>query len=69
MKLVLSSDTVGHRKGRLGLPSLYKENPSECKAAIKRLYELDADAMLPGHGPPIMPNASEQVKAFYQGLK
>jgi glyoxylase-like metal-dependent hydrolase (beta-lactamase superfamily II) len=69
MKLVLSSDTVGHRKGRLGLPSLYKENPSECKAAIKRLYELDVDAMLPGHGPPIMPNASEQVKAFYQGLK
>ncbi len=69
MKLVVSSDTVRHRKGRLGLPSLYQQNASECKAAIKRLYELDANIMLPGHGTPIMPKASEQVKAFYQGLK
>lgn len=68
MRLVISSDTVGHRKGILGLPFRYKDNPSECKAAIKRLYELDADVMLPGHGTPIMPKASEQVKAFYLGL-
>jgi glyoxylase-like metal-dependent hydrolase (beta-lactamase superfamily II) len=51
------------------LPFFPKEHPDECKSAIKRLYELDADVMLPGHGPPIMPKASEQVKAFYQGLK
>jgi glyoxylase-like metal-dependent hydrolase (beta-lactamase superfamily II) len=69
MKLVFSSDTLGHRKGRSGLPSLYQQNATECKAAIKRLYELDADVMLPGHGTPIMPKASEQVKEFYQGLR
>ena len=69
MKLVFSSDTLGYRKGILGLPFRYKDNPVECKSAIKRLYKLDADVMLPGRGPPIMPRASEQVKAFYQWLK
>jgi len=47
---------------------LPKEHPEEWKAAIKRLYELDLDVMLPGHGSPTMPKDSEQVKAFYQGL-
>ena len=68
MKLVFSGDAVGHRKGQLQVPSQYKENPQKCKAAMKRLSELGAEVMLPGHGTPIRPNASEQVRTFYQGL-
>jgi glyoxylase-like metal-dependent hydrolase (beta-lactamase superfamily II) len=68
LRLVFSSDTVGNRNDGLRVPLFYRSNRDECNAAIKRLSELDADIMLPGHGSPIRPQASQKVRAFHDKL-
>lgn len=68
MSLIFSGDAVGHRKDQLQVPAMYKENRDECNAAIRRISEMNAEVILPGHGTPIRPNASKQLRTFYQGL-
>ncbi len=67
--IMFSSDTVSNRKDRLGPPALYKQNEEECFRAIQRLSELNIEIMLPGHGPPIRPNASKKVRTFLEELR
>ncbi len=68
MGLVFSGDAVGHRKDQLQVPFQYKDHRDECNAAMRLLSEMNAEVILPGHGTPIRPNASEQLRTFYQGL-
>ncbi len=67
--IMFSSDTVSNRKDRLGPPALYKQNEEECFRPIQRLSELDIEIMLPGHGPPIRPNASKKVRTSLEELR
>ncbi len=67
--IMFTSDTVSNRKNRLGPPALYKYNKAECDRAIERLSELNIKIMLPGHGPPIGPDASGKVGKFLGELK
>ncbi len=68
--LVFSSDTLRVLNGRLAAPHpKFTENPGEAINAIKRLSELEFDALFPGHGKPVMGNASEKVKELYHELK
>ena len=67
--IMFSSDTVSNRKDRLGPPALYKYNKEECDRAIQRLADLKMEIMLPGHGPPIGPDASGKVRNFLGELE
>ncbi len=67
--IMFSSDTVSNRKNQLGLPALYKYNKEECDRAIQRLADLKMEIMLPGHGPPIGPDASGKVRNFLGELE
>jgi len=66
---MFSSDTVGNRRNRLQPPMGYKYEKQECDQGIQRLSDLGMETMLPGHGPPIRPKASEKVRAFQAELK
>lgn len=68
-RMMFSSDTVSNRKDRLRPPALYKSNKEGCDRAIERLSELNMDIMLPGHGPPIRPDASAKVNTFLRERK
>lgn len=69
-KLIFSSDTIRVLDGKLAPPHpKFTENPKNAINAIKRLADLDFNAMLPGHGKPIMSDASEKVKELYGELK
>ena len=63
-KILFSGDTVfsdgsfGRFDGESGdLKSIIK--------SLKKLSELEVDIMLPGHGPPVLENASEHIKQSY----
>jgi glyoxylase-like metal-dependent hydrolase (beta-lactamase superfamily II) len=69
-RLLFSSDTVRVIGDSLAPPSpKFTEDPEGAIRAIKRLSGLDFDAMLPGHGKPVMENASEKVRELYAELK
>jgi glyoxylase-like metal-dependent hydrolase (beta-lactamase superfamily II) len=69
-RLMFSSDTIRVMGDKLVLPHpMFTEDPKSAIGAIKRLSELDFNIMLPGHGKPIMSNASEKVKELYGELK
>jgi glyoxylase-like metal-dependent hydrolase (beta-lactamase superfamily II) len=69
-RLIFSSDTIRVMGDKLVPPHpRFTEDPKSAIGAIKRLAELDFDIMLPGHGKPIMSNASEKVKDLYGELK
>lgn len=68
-RTMFSSDTVSNRNNKLQPPALFKYNREECERAIERLSELNMEIMLPGHGPPIRPEASGKVRTFLAELK
>ena len=69
-RLMFSSDTIRVMGDKLMPPHpRFTEDPKSAISAIKRLSELDFNIMLPGHGKPIMSNASEKVKELYGELK
>ncbi len=69
-RLIFSSDTIRVMGGRLVPPDpRFTEDPKSAIEAIKRLSGLDFNSMFPGHGKPIMSNASEKVKELYAELK
>lgn len=69
-KLIFSSDTIRVLDGRLVLPNpKFTEDMQGEINSIKRLSELDFSVMLPGHGQPVMSNASAKVKELYHELK
>jgi len=69
-KLVFSSDTIRVMGDRLVPPHPeFTEDPKSAVNSIKRLAGLDFDTMFPGHGKPILRNASEMVNELYAELK
>jgi glyoxylase-like metal-dependent hydrolase (beta-lactamase superfamily II) len=51
-----------------GAPEHFSSDPAKEKESIRKLATLDFDVMLPGHGEPLKPKASEAVKKFAETL-
>ena len=69
-KLVFSSDTIRILDHRMVAPHpRFTEDIKGAIEAIKRLSELQFNILLPGHGYPVMDNASEKVRMLYHELK
>jgi glyoxylase-like metal-dependent hydrolase (beta-lactamase superfamily II) len=68
-RLLICGDVIDHRRNRLGPPpKLFSDDVEQAVAAVRRLAELDFDVLCPGHGPPLVGGAGEQVRAMVQSL-
>jgi hydroxyacylglutathione hydrolase len=69
-KLFFSSDSIRVIDGRLVAPHpRFTEDMPGAINSIKRISELDFDVMLPGHGAPVLKDASAKVKDLYHEVK
>ncbi len=69
-KLFFSSDSIRVIDGSLAAPHpRFTEDMPGAINAIKRISELDFEVMLPGHGAPILKDASTKVKDLYHEVK
>ena len=46
--------------------SFTNANSSQAKESVRKLSTLEFDCLLPGHGPPIISNASKKLKELVQ---
>lgn len=67
---LFSGDTIiTNKSGIIRLPAGYlNSDPRRLKESVKRLSELEFSILLPGHGVPLLSNASRKVKEFAQAL-
>ena len=69
-KLFFSSDSIRVINGRLVAPHpKFTEDMPGALNAIGRIAEFDFDVMLPGHGAPVLKDASAKVKELYHEVK
>ena len=69
-RLFFSSDSIRVIDGRLVAPHpRFTEDMPGAIRAIQRISELGFDAMLPGHGEPVLKDASVKVKELYHEVK
>ena len=69
-KLFFSSDSIRVIDGRLAAPHpRFTEDMPGAINSIKRISELDFNVMLPGHGAPVLKDASAKVKDLYHEVK
>ncbi len=62
-RVFLCGDAVNHRGRRPGPPPrLFTANPRGARDSIRRVSAMDIDVLLPGHGPPIRPRASDRIR-------
>ncbi len=67
--VLIAGDSLQNRDGILGpMPDTYNIDPKEHRKSIKKLANYDFEHLLPGHGEPIIGNASEKVKELAQSL-
>jgi glyoxylase-like metal-dependent hydrolase (beta-lactamase superfamily II) len=60
--LVVGDAVIGSPAGRLSLlPEALLDDPKQLRASLRRLLELDFDALLPGDGEPILAGARERL--------
>jgi len=63
LKALFSGDTVICEEGNVDEPAESSStNPSEVRHSVKKLCELDFESILPGHGAPIVHDASSKVR-------
>jgi glyoxylase-like metal-dependent hydrolase (beta-lactamase superfamily II) len=69
-KVLFSGDTLRFDGKKIsGAPEQFSMNPSQVRDSIIKISMLIFDVMLPGHGEPLKPNASNEVKKFIVTLK
>jgi glyoxylase-like metal-dependent hydrolase (beta-lactamase superfamily II) len=69
-KVMFVGDAARFRNGKIeGPPEQFTLDPSKAKDSIGKISTYNFDVMLSGHGEPLMPEASEKLKAFYATLK
>jgi glyoxylase-like metal-dependent hydrolase (beta-lactamase superfamily II) len=68
-KIIIVGDALNHRRGRLGAPPpMFTPDMALAHASIRKIAELDFDVCCFGHGPPLMENAAQEVRAFAESL-
>ena len=67
--VILVGDTITYDGKKVGgPPSFLINDPDALKESIKKISDLDPKIMLSGHGKPLLENASEMIKDFYNTL-
>jgi glyoxylase-like metal-dependent hydrolase (beta-lactamase superfamily II) len=67
--IVIVGDALNHRRGRLGAPPpVFTPNMAAAHDSIRRIADLDFEVCCFGHGPPLMREARQQVRAFAASL-
>ncbi|AFD00608.1 putative Zn-dependent hydrolase, including glyoxylase [Methanocella conradii HZ254] len=68
--ILFSSDTIRVLNGKIAAPHpKFTENGEKAIEAIERMAGLDFNVLLPGHGKPVIGNASDKVKELCHELK
>jgi hydroxyacylglutathione hydrolase len=68
-KIIIVGDALNFRRGRLGAPPpLFSPDMTEAQVSIDKIAALDFEICCFGHGPPLMENAADQVRAFARSL-
>jgi glyoxylase-like metal-dependent hydrolase (beta-lactamase superfamily II) len=69
-RVLFAGDTLRYDGKKVsGAPEHFSLDPAKVKDSIRKIAALNFDVMLPGHGEPLKPNASEQIKKFVESLK
>lgn len=69
-KVLFAGDTLRYDGKKVsGAPEQFSLDPLKVKESISKISRLNFDVMLPGHGEPLKPDASEKVKKFNESLK
>ena len=69
-KVLFAGDTLRFDGKKIsGAPEQFSMNPIQVRDSIIKMSTLIYDVMLPGHGEPLKPNASNEVKKFIATLK
>jgi glyoxylase-like metal-dependent hydrolase (beta-lactamase superfamily II) len=68
-RLIIVGDALNHRRGQLGAPPpLFTPDMDQAHASIRKIANLDFEVCCFGHGPPLLENAQQQVRAFAESL-
>ena len=68
-KVIIVGDALNYRRHRLGAPPpMFTSDMAEAHASIDRIAALDFEVCCFGHGPPLMNDAGQQVRAFARSL-
>lgn len=69
-KIAIVGDAINHRRGRLGPPPrLFTPHPEQARESVGKLADLDIDVCCFGHGPPLVGDAGQQVRALAASLQ
>ena len=69
-KAIFAGDTLRYDGNKVsGAPEHFSMDPNQVRESIAKAATLNFDIMLPGHGEPLKPNASEKVREFSETLK
>jgi glyoxylase-like metal-dependent hydrolase (beta-lactamase superfamily II) len=68
-KIIIVGDALNYRRHRLGAPPpMFTPDMAEAHASIGKIAALDFEVCCFGHGPPLMENAAQRVRAFAKSL-
>ena len=68
-KMIIVGDALNHRRGRLGAPPpMFTPDMAQAHASIRKIAGLDFEVCCFGHGPPLVGNAAQRVRAFAESL-
>ena len=68
-KVLFAGDTLRYDGEKVsGAPEQFSVDPAKVKESIRKIAELNFDVMLPGHGEPLKPKASEEIKKFTESI-
>jgi glyoxylase-like metal-dependent hydrolase (beta-lactamase superfamily II) len=69
-KVLFAGDTLRFDGKKVtGAPEQFTLDQNQAKESVAKVANLKFDVMLPGHGEPLKPNASEEIKKFNETLK
>ena len=67
--LLIAGDAFEFRRGRLQLPSRrFTSDMAQAKESVRRLAGLDFEVLCLSHYPPLLKNASEELRRFAESL-
>jgi glyoxylase-like metal-dependent hydrolase (beta-lactamase superfamily II) len=68
-KVIIVGDALNHRRGQLGAPPpMFTPDMAQAHESIRRIATLDFDVCCFGHGPPLVEDAGQRVRAFAGSL-
>ncbi len=68
-RIAIVGDALNHRRGRLGAPPLaFSPDMGQAYASIRRLAALDIEVCCFGHGPPLLSQARQRIRALADTL-